>query len=594
MIIDEINRGNISKILGELITLLEADKREGGDHPLTVRLPYSKEDFRVPGNLYIIGTMNTTDRSVGSLDYALRRRFAFVTIEASEEVLREYYKRHPNDDVKDEACKRFDKVREFLEGCKLEMDVNDLMVGHSFFMANSMDEFERKWKYEVLPLLDEYYKDGIISMKWDNSYLKHEHDSIEGEGKDYIDGLHLQLGFSRSDEIPPYLGLSSNGGISYECSYYVGAVWLKSTTSPRVPVLAPSSSCDRTLIVLPKFPDIDFVRIFADALEEEEITADYFGKSYSIDLDEPPIEANTLNSLLSPLIVAHYLSIIKRLLRQGLKRCYLTREDNLKSKVRGHLLALQNFRLNILHGHAERIMCRYQEYTIDYPENRLLKRALLAAKTLLQSSNKARANALIGVISKALKSFDGISSEISPGEIKTVRKDKLHGEYPMAIKVAKIILRHQDLSLMAKQSKRQYIPVFAIDMSRIFEFHVLRLLKNHINGGTVKFQVKAGIMGRCDYIIPSKHIIVDAKYKRDYLNPNRNETIRNDVREIAGYSRSEKIRRELKVTNRQMVSCLIIYPDDCKTEQIQGDLLQTPLKGVADVYVLGVRFPKTV
>ena len=151
LIIDEINRGNVSKIFGELISLLEADKCVGGDHPLSVTLPYSKESFSVPSNLYIIGTMNTTDRSVGSIDYAVRRRFSFVTLEADESKIES-----------DDAKKLFASVKRFLTEAKYDMDIEDLMVGHSYFMTTNADVLKMKWQYEILPLLMEYHKDGII------------------------------------------------------------------------------------------------------------------------------------------------------------------------------------------------------------------------------------------------------------------------------------------------------------------------------------------------------------------------------------------------------------------------------------------------
>lgn len=161
LIIDEINRGNVSKIFGELITLLEADKRIGGDHPIRVTLPYSKESFGVPSNLYIIGTMNTTDRSVGNIDYAVRRRFAFATLKADRELVEQ------NSIL--EAVTLFDAVESFIKKHKIDMDFEDLMVGHSYFFAEDENELELKWQYEILPLLNEYIKDGIVNAKSINS-----------------------------------------------------------------------------------------------------------------------------------------------------------------------------------------------------------------------------------------------------------------------------------------------------------------------------------------------------------------------------------------------------------------------------------------
>lgn len=161
LIIDEINRGNISRIFGELITLLEPDKREGEMNEVKAKLTYSQLDFTVPSNLYIIGTMNTTDRSVGSIDYAIRRRFAFKTLVADRTVVES-----DNDDtVRGLALPLFDSVKKFLDKHKVDMNIDDLMVGHSYFLAKDIPELNMKWEYEILPLLQEYYKDGIIKAE---------------------------------------------------------------------------------------------------------------------------------------------------------------------------------------------------------------------------------------------------------------------------------------------------------------------------------------------------------------------------------------------------------------------------------------------
>lgn len=170
LIIDEINRGNVSKIFGELITLIEADKRIGVTeeekkklHTIRLTLPYSKESFGVPSNLYIIGTMNTTDRSVGNIDYAVRRRFAFVTLKAERQILVSKY------GEESKQVQLFDAVFTFLNDDKKhpDMDIDDLMVGHSYFMADDDNELKLKLEYEIIPLIREYSKDGIVNVKKD-------------------------------------------------------------------------------------------------------------------------------------------------------------------------------------------------------------------------------------------------------------------------------------------------------------------------------------------------------------------------------------------------------------------------------------------
>lgn len=133
LIIDEINRANISKVLGELITLIEPSKRLGEDDEYTVTLPYSGHNFGVPNNLYILGTMNTADRSLGSIDYAIRRRFAFETLCADDSILN------------GKAKTIYANVKQLIEDTKDEdFELDEIMVGHSYFLGDINKNLEKK------------------------------------------------------------------------------------------------------------------------------------------------------------------------------------------------------------------------------------------------------------------------------------------------------------------------------------------------------------------------------------------------------------------------------------------------------------------
>jgi 5-methylcytosine-specific restriction protein B len=149
MIIDEINRGNVSQVFGELITLIEEDKRFGKDERLPAKLPYSRSRFFVPPNLYVIGTMNTADRSVEALDTALRRRFCFIEmvplydLDGMEKVIADF---------------RVSDLLETINGRIEKLIDRDHRIGQSYFLGlESSDDLMKLFKHKVIPLLQEYF-----------------------------------------------------------------------------------------------------------------------------------------------------------------------------------------------------------------------------------------------------------------------------------------------------------------------------------------------------------------------------------------------------------------------------------------------------
>lgn len=178
LIIDEINRANVAKVFGELITLIEDDKRLEGDNEVTVQLPYSKETFGVPENLLILGTMNTADRSIALLDTALRRRFAFVEKMPDSSLLGTV------EDI---------DLAALLDRINLRVSAlmgQDYQLGHSYFMnINDVAELHLVWYQQIIPLLKEYFYNDFERLKavLDKQFVQ----SIDSNAKLIGDLQHL-------------------------------------------------------------------------------------------------------------------------------------------------------------------------------------------------------------------------------------------------------------------------------------------------------------------------------------------------------------------------------------------------------------------
>lgn len=195
LIIDEINRGNVSSIFGELITLIEKDKRSGCDEEIEVILPYSKEPFKVPKNVYIIGTMNTADKSIEALDTALRRRFSFKEFPPKPHLIR--------------TESTSGKTKGIVDGIDLEkllITINnrieklidkDHRIGHSYFLkVDSIEKLTHSFKNEIIPLLEEYFFGdyGKIGLVLGSSFVeKVNHDFSFAEFIDYDTDIQSDL-----------------------------------------------------------------------------------------------------------------------------------------------------------------------------------------------------------------------------------------------------------------------------------------------------------------------------------------------------------------------------------------------------------------
>lgn len=381
-----------------------------------------------------------------------------------------------------------------------------------------------------------------IDVPDDKVFYLCEHGSFESEHIPYIVSLGLEFVETEYEGVPKYLGITPD----LKASYYIGADWL---------------TAKKAVVVIPKMQDIDYISMFMSALKKSQ-SASYFSKFYGIEFSKPKIESKALDCILTPLIVIHFLTAVCRLLEKGLKKGYIIREENLQAKIKGKVMMSQQYAKNIVNGRKGRMMCVYQEYSEDIPENRLIKKALLYIKRVISNMQSLQMHKMSFEINKmfnkSFAAFIHVSDDIDVSSVRSIQKNKLYGDYGEAIRLAKLVLKRYDYSIDNIQSDCKLVPPFWIDMSRLYEVYVYNLL-DEAYPHQIKFQVEGNYRTAVDFLKMDEKLIMDAKYKPYYGSSN--SRIIDDIREISGYARDEKILEELGVNQDDSVpNCLIIYP----------------------------------
>lgn len=423
-----------------------------------------------------------------------------------------------------------------------------------------------------------------------------EHDSVFKDTEDVlalnelIQNESLNLPGMPDDfmGVPKYLGISEEGE-KFTAGYYIGVTWFKENQVAG--------------FVEPKIPNVDFIQMFSQALlVDSDKESNYFSKCYGIDFKQSPVQIDSSVNVITPLILLHYISLLNKLVKHGLKKGYVHREQNLQSKVKGRILFQKNYRINKITKRDDRVYCGFNEYTVDIPENRLLKRALLFTEKAISRSvirNKKDLYEDLRIkINKIKAYFNEVSEDIEISEVQSISANKLFAGYKDALRVAKMILRNFGYSVnnIGHNDKSTY--PFWIDMPRLYELYVYGVLRNCF-GSQVEFQVEGYYGSAADYIIKNQKIILDAKYKPHYEYSNGG--ILDDIREMSGYARDQKILKHFDNPENE-IPCVIIYPSKIDNETdsfIESKLVPgmnivqnaTPIRAFRNFYKIKIEVP---
>lgn len=386
--------------------------------------------------------------------------------------------------------------------------------------------------------------------------------------------------FNQDIPNPKYLGLHQEfdqNELKLKSYYYVGYRWL---------------SENKYIHIMPKEYNnhkADYLKMLLECMKDV-IVSKKLTDTYEIFFHEKWIEIPDEQDVITPLLILHFLNVVKSVSKKGLKKGYIKVSENLSSKIKGKILINNTIKQNHTINRIDKTICSHQIFTINCIENQIIKTALLQCSRNLHGINNKDISKLL---KQNLNSFELVDKrDVFESDFLKIKHSPFYKEYKDALNLSRMIFKRFGFSLNSSSFSCKYqIPPFYINMPELFERYVEVLLRKHypdlIDGNREgKFEMKM----RPDFLLPSKSMIIDAKYKYWYENIYENDRFKDDFQQLSLYGRANKIRDKIRLDKENEASLVFIYPKINGNNEIKLDTTFLD-NDFNKIYRLGINIP---
>jgi 5-methylcytosine-specific restriction enzyme subunit McrC len=346
------------------------------------------------------------------------------------------------------------------------------------------------------------------------------------------------------------------------------------------------------------FLELDYLKMLLQITSVSESNSE-IKELLKIDWHARPIAINQKEDKLTPFLIVRFLQTLKTIVCKGLKKNYFKVQENLNNRIKGKIIVGQHIKQNVFKNRFTTTYCEYQQFGEDYAENRFLKKVLQFSSSYVENHKDLfgkNYSAIQHTINYCRPAFESISDQVNEYELKHIKHNPFYKDYSTALELGSYILKKFAYNITQTTTEKVATPPFWIDMPRLFELYVYSKMieynPNYRNEIHYQFSTYGNAL---DILVshPQFQMVIDAKYKLHYQNGH----LHQDIRQVAGYARLKKVRKQLNLTHEDdtNIDCLIIYPD--MKFGIEDFSLKTILKERAEiqayhkVYKLGVKLP---